>query len=400
MRKTLILAVAGSLALAACETAPDMASGPTPALDVQEPAGTTGPPEVELVPRAAAVQASPATVGMLGSYFAANMTAFLTANGHTVVTVTQPFIDGGGLATLDALYLNRGGVGTANSNIAAIENYVRGGGILITEFSATEFGINSLGFAGAGTLDVTFGVPSGTVCGGNTVVVTDPASPIAAGLPVSWGCSGDPIGVFKVWSNLDPNFNVVATVTVDQNSDGVDDPVVATSCEVDGVWVAFFTDFGDWQPLQNPRTCPFPPCNRSIEDESLMLNAVTSALGACVIRVAIDIKPGSFPNSINTKSMGVVPVAILGSLDFDVQDVDVATLEFGPAGATPAHDLLDPATYADHLQDVNNDGFLDLVSHYRQKDTGLQVGDTEACLDGATLGGTPIHGCDSVNIVN
>jgi len=107
--------------------------------------------------------------------------------------------------------------------------------------------------------------------------------------------------------------------------------------------------------------------------------------------VDIDIKPGSDPNSINTKSMGLVPVAILGSASFDVTQVDVTTLTFGPAGASPAH--------SGHLEDVNGDGLTDLVSHYVQKQTGLAVGDTQACITGALLDGTPISGCDSVNIV-
>lgn len=119
----------------------------------------------------------------------------------------------------------------------------------------------------------------------------------------------------------------------------------------------------------------------------------------CAITVAIDVKPGSFPNSINTNSRGVAPVAILGSETFDVTTVDVTTLQFGPAGATPAHDLTDPVTYAEHLQDVNGDGFTDLVSHYRQKETGLVFGDTAACIIGGTTGGVNIEGCDSVNIV-
>ena len=117
-----------------------------------------------------------------------------------------------------------------------------------------------------------------------------------------------------------------------------------------------------------------------------------------VIQVQIDIKPGSDPNSINPKSNGAVPVAILGSDTFDVTDVDVTTLAFGPNGTPPKHDLTDPLVYASHLEDVNGDALIDLVSHYSQKDAGLASGDREACIAGATTGGTPIEGCDSVRV--
>ena len=113
----------------------------------------------------------------------------------------------------------------------------------------------------------------------------------------------------------------------------------------------------------------------------------------------IDIKPGSDPNSINTKSKGVIPVAILGSAIFDVTTVDVTTLEFGPDGATPAHDLTDPVVYADHLQDVNLDGFTDLVCHFKTQEAGLVMGDTDATLTGDTNDGETFTGMDSVNIV-
>jgi len=115
--------------------------------------------------------------------------------------------------------------------------------------------------------------------------------------------------------------------------------------------------------------------------------------------VDIEIKPGSDPNSINPTSPGVIPVAILGSDTFDVADVDAPTLAFGPDAAAPAHDLSAQAEFADHLEDVDGDGFTDLVSHYWAEETGIAFGDMEACITGETLGGTLFKGCDTVRTV-
>ena len=121
------------------------------------------------------------------------------------------------------------------------------------------------------------------------------------------------------------------------------------------------------------------------------------------IEVDIDIQPGGNPNSINLRRRGVTPVAILGGMEFDITDVDVTSIAFGPEGgpynAVPAHDLLDPDTYADALQDVNGDGLMDLMVHLPTQDIGFQTDDTSACIVGTTTAGVPFRGCDAVRII-
>jgi len=106
--------------------------------------------------------------------------------------------------------------------------------------------------------------------------------------------------------------------------------------------------------------------------------------------VAIDIRPGSDSSSINPASRGVIPVAILGSETFDVADIDLATLTFGPGGATPAH------RSGGHPEDVNGDGAMDLVSHFRTQETGITSRSDRVCVSGKTLDGVAFEGCGAI----
>jgi hypothetical protein len=110
------------------------------------------------------------------------------------------------------------------------------------------------------------------------------------------------------------------------------------------------------------------------------------------IVVAIDIKPGSFPNSINPDAKGVIPVAILSTDSFDATDVDPLSVRFGHNGATVVHK-------AGHVEDVNNDGILDLILHFDTEATGVREGDVVISLIGWTYTGQFIQGSDSIVIV-
>lgn len=114
-----------------------------------------------------------------------------------------------------------------------------------------------------------------------------------------------------------------------------------------------------------------------------------------VITVLIDIKPGSYPNSINLGNNGVVPVAILSSDVFDASTVDPLTVVLAEASVR----LKGKSGNAGSLEDVNGDGLLDLVVQVQTSGLDLLVGEAEAELTGQTYDGTPIHGTDSVRIV-
>jgi len=104
----------------------------------------------------------------------------------------------------------------------------------------------------------------------------------------------------------------------------------------------------------------------------------------------IDIRPDQEDNPVEPDAQGVIPVAVLGTELVNVYDIVPGTLRFGPAEARLAR--------AARYEDVDLDGHVDLVAKFRIEDTGIEFGDTQACLSG-TIAGTPFLACDAIRTV-
>jgi hypothetical protein len=111
--------------------------------------------------------------------------------------------------------------------------------------------------------------------------------------------------------------------------------------------------------------------------------------------VDIDIKPGSYPNCFNNDGHGVIPVAILTTDNFDAATVDPFSLALDGTGAR----VKGKSSRAGSLEDLDNDGDLDLVVQIQDIDGTYQAGDTVATLTGETFDGILVQGQDTICIV-
>jgi len=156
------------------------------------------------------------------------------------------------------------------------------------------------------------------------------------------------------------------------------------------------TDCADSDCAANPVCLPETLCKDGIDNDQDGKTdcadsdcAANPNCGAPPEELTIDIKPGSYPNPINPKSKGVIPVAILTTDAFDASDIDPASARF--------EERARPIRWV--LSDVDHDGDLDLLLYFRTEDTSIVAGQVQACLTATTFGGITLTGCDSIKVV-
>ncbi len=132
-----------------------------------------------------------------------------------------------------------------------------------------------------------------------------------------------------------------------------------------------------------------------VTDNPLLNNPRGLVFSSGVIEVAIDIKPGSYPNCFNSNGHGVIPVAILGSEDFDVSIIDPASVMLDGQEVR----VKGKSGNAGSLEDVNDDGFDDLVVQILDNDFYDIPGTTTGIITATSYDGmTSFKGEDSICI--
>jgi hypothetical protein len=85
-------------------------------------------------------------------------------------------------------------------------------------------------------------------------------------------------------------------------------------------------------------------------------------------------------------------VTVLSDPNFDASAIDVATVCFGDAEDAGQRDCTE-IDGVGLIKDVDRDKDPDMTLQFEAAQTGIDAGDTQACILGETTDGTPFEGC-------
>ena len=121
----------------------------------------------------------------------------------------------------------------------------------------------------------------------------------------------------------------------------------------------------------------------TIDSSELTSTVIQESTDICPVSVYLDIKPGGCPTPINVGSKGVLPVAVLGTNDFDVTTIDPQSISL--AGVSPLRwsieDVATPYTInvdecnIDDCHELTSDGYDDLTLKFDSQEIYAAIGE-------------------------
>ena len=152
---------------------------------------------------------------------------------------------------------------------------------------------------------------------------------------------------------------------------------------------------------------------------TLLMTVISESCDSDIIECAVDIKPGSCPNSLNVKNKNLLPAAILGTEDFDVNSIDINTIQIlgiAPVSSdyedvgTPSYPFIGKEDQLDCTKEGGDD-FMDLTLQFDKQQiiqaieaSGKEVADSQTITLPLTgrlfeeFGGNEINGEDVIII--
>ena len=136
--------------------------------------------------------------------------------------------------------------------------------------------------------------------------------------------------------------------------------------------------------------------------------------GPSTLRISVDIKPQSCFNSLNLRSEGVLPVAVLGSEDFDVNEIDIASVRLADVAPFRSNylDITGPKSEEPNAcgcADTCPDDYTDLMLKFRTTELAealegiygeiVRGDELELTLTGVLHDGSMIEGLDYITVV-
>lgn len=277
-----------------------------------------------------------------------------------------------------------------NTNGGGIHNYYGSADIKNSTFSGNTASSNGGGIYNRGELRITNSTISENIAAGNgggicnygaslelanTIIASQSSGADCSGTVTSLGYNLDSDGTCNLssvgdFSGADPHLGPLQ----DNGGPTRTHALLFGSPAMDGVPVS---------------DCPLNTDQRGVSrPKGMACDIGAFELEYSAIEVEIDIKPDSDLNSINLWSNGKVSVAVLTTDIFDANNVDPVTVLF--AGASPLSWV---------IEDVDYDGDMDLIFHFKTQELSICERCSEATLTGKTIDEELILGKDSVQLV-